>query len=570
MLKMKGILEMKKRLVSAVLLITLLLAVAVGCKQSPSADTGSPGQSASSPGQSANSPGQSATGDGSSVPATGAPPNANEKDYSEHVVISLASVQVNESVDYNNGDEFTKWWTSKFNFSWDITGLGWDVWSERLRVWIYAGDMPDVVTWDYNHGEAIKYIEEGLVYRFPDDWKERWPNVAKAYADTMLGPALEEMVGGTYVLPKPVYSTLKPTEKIVPHTTAYIRKDWAQAVGFEIKDYYTVSEIMEFARLLVEHDPGHVGSALVPLALRPDLAWIFFVNSNSTHAGGGFYKGDDGRYQWGPASQDTLAGLKLYQQAFREGLLSPEFYAYSGEQDNYQFYITGVAGVTMFQGMAGAMQVTADYFKNNLNLEYDDAVHTCAIIGEDGKYHSPEQINFWTAYLFSPKITQAKFERYMDMLDFASSPEANVFIRMGFEGIDWEYDENGELVSLLGDQLVPQKYPSVYPCYDAMYILANEFQLINPAYRKEFREREIFLYETKYSLGDEKTLPAIDWDVQLYSSPAKNRLSYNWATQYAEFVLADGDIETAWRNWINSQSYLIDPVLEEFNMNFAG
>lgn len=204
------------------------------------------------------------------------PSGGEGSDYDKHLVISLASIQVNESTDYNNGDEFTKWWTKKFNFEWDITGLGWDVWSERLRVWINSGDMPDVCTWDYNHGEALKYIEEGLIYRLPDNWKERWPNVAKAYNDTELGPALEEMVGGTYVLPKPVYSTLKPTEKVVPHTTAYIRKDWAKAVGFEIKDYYTITEILEFARLLKEQDPGGLGDALVPLAVRPGYGAFVF------------------------------------------------------------------------------------------------------------------------------------------------------------------------------------------------------------------------------------------------------------------------------------------------------
>ena len=493
-----------------------------------------------------------------------------EKDYSEHLVISLASIQVNESTDYNNGDEFTKWWTEKYNFEWDIIGLGWDVWAERLRVWINSGDMPDVATWDYNHGEAMNYIDQGLIYRLPDDWKERWPNVAKAYEDSQLGPALEEMVGGTYILPKPIFSTVKPTEKVVPHTTVYLRKDWAQAVGFELKDYYTVSELLEYARLIKEQDPGNVGDALVPIAVRPEMALNFFVKSNSTYSEGAFYKDENGNYQWGPAHEDTLTGLQLYRQAFEEGLISPEFYAYTGSDDNAQFYVTGVAGATMMQGMAGAMTQCETSIKDNLGLAYDDVVHTCFIIGEDGKYHSPEHINYWTTVIFSPDISQEKFERYMDMMDFASSEEANIFLRMGFEGIDWEYDENGEVVSLLGDTVASEKYPSVYPCYDAMYILADEFQLINPSYRKEFRDRVVQLYEEKYAMGDEETIPSIDWDVQLYSSDAKNKLSYNWVNEYAELILEEGDLETNWKNWIEEQDYLIQPVIDELNTEFGG
>lgn len=506
----------------------------------------------------------------SSEQSSDAAAGEEEKDYSEHLVISLASIQVNESTDYNNGDEFTKWWTEKYNFEWDIIGLGWDVWAERLRVWINSGDMPDVATWDYNHGEAMNYIDQGLIYRLPDDWKERWPNVAKAYEDSQLGPALEEMVGGTYILPKPIFSTVKPTEKVVPHTTVYLRKDWAQAVGFELKDYYTVSELLEYARLIKEQDPGNVGDALVPIAVRPEMALNFFVKSNSTYSEGAFYKDENGNYQWGPAHEDTLTGLQLYRQAFEEGLISPEFYAYTGSDDNAQFYVTGVAGATMMQGMAGAMTQCETSIKDNLGLAYDDVVHTCFIIGEDGKYHSPEQINYWTTVIFSPDISQEKFERYMDMMDFASSEEANIFLRMGFEGIDWEYDENGEVVSLLGDTVASEKYPSVYPCYDAMYILADEFQLINPSYRKEFRDRVVQLYEEKYAMGDEETIPSIDWDVQLYSSDAKNKLSYNWVNEYAELILEEGDLETNWKNWIEEQDYLIQPVIDELNTEFGG
>lgn len=511
------------------------------------------------------------TPDNGTPAPTGEADNAGgEQGYEEHLVISLASVQVNESVDYNNGDEFTKWWTEKFNFEWDVIGLSWDVWAERLRVWINSEDMPDVATWDYNHGEAMNYIEQGLIYRLPDDWKERWPNVALAYEDSQLGPALEEMVGGTYILPKPIFSTVKPTEKVVPHVTVYLRKDWAQAVGFELKDYYTVTELLEYARLIKEQDPGNVGAALVPIAARPEMALNIFVKSNATYAEGGFYKDADGNYQWGPANEDTLTGLQLYQQAFKEGLISPEFYAYTGTDDNAQFYVTGVAGATMMQGMAGAMTQCETSMRDNLGLEYDDVVHTCFIVGEDGKYHSPEQINYWTTVIFSPSISQEKFERYMDMMDFAASEENNVFLRMGFEDVDWKYDENGEIVSLLGDKVASEKYPSVYPCYDAMYILADEFQLINPSYKKEFRDRVVKLYEEKYALGDEATIPSIDWDVQLYSSDAKNKLSYNWINEYAELVLEEGDLEANWRSWVEEQQYLIKPVIDELNAEFGG
>ena len=65
-----------------------------------------------------------------------------------------------------------------------------------------------------------------------------------------------------------------PGDVVVNHESVYLREDWANAVGFEIKDAYTASEIMEYARLVKEQDPGNVGTILrtadawnVPVAL---------------------------------------------------------------------------------------------------------------------------------------------------------------------------------------------------------------------------------------------------------------------------------------------------------------
>ena len=80
-----------------------------------------------------------------------------------------------------------------------------------------------------------------------------------------------------------------------------------------------------------------MGAALVPIAARPEMALNIFIKSNATYAEGGFYKDADGNYQWGPANEDTLTGLQLYQQAFKEGLISPEFYAYTGTDDKRSF-----------------------------------------------------------------------------------------------------------------------------------------------------------------------------------------------------------------------------------------
>lgn len=123
--------------------------------------------------------------------------------YKDELKISLASTIKTTESDFDN--VYHKYFTDKFNIKWDYNYIEWDSWAEKLRLWINSGDLPDVASWNYVHGDALNYIDQGLLYKLPDDWKERWPNVAAAYKLTGLGDELEKAVGGTYVLPRPVY-----------------------------------------------------------------------------------------------------------------------------------------------------------------------------------------------------------------------------------------------------------------------------------------------------------------------------------------------------------------------------
>ena len=496
-------------------------------------------------------------------------------EYAEHMVFQVASTNINESVDYN-ADALSKYFEDMFNFEWDIISLPSENDEEKIRVWINAGNMPEVVIGgSYKSGEMMNYIDQGLLYRFPDDWKDRWPNAAKAFELTSLGDAVAEQAGGTYIFPRAIFASNYPAEKVVPHYLVYLRKDWAEAVGFPLKDAYKTSELMEYARLIKEKDPGNVGSRLVPMAIRPGFNCYTFTLPNSAYSGGAdtsceFYVGEDGQYRWGPASEATLTGLKLYKQAYDEGLLHPEFYAYTGQEAEEDFYIAGIAGMTVQFGMASYMALTENYLRENLGLEYDDVVHTALILGEDGAYHAPELINYAGYVMFSPNISEEKFCRYMDLMDYAATDYGQMVIRMGFEGVDWNYGEQGEILSLYAEgDSARSKYPSIYPIYHRLVIMSDDFTLINPAYRQQYRDRVAKMYTLKNEYATDESIAPIDWNVQLHSSDAMSRISINFGDEYATVVLSSGNIEDNWNNWVKSYAYLIDPVLQELNDSYA-
>lgn len=538
----------------------LSLALAAGLAACGGGDTSSQKQGAAGSGG-------AGTDSKASQTSQAAQTGTGEKDYAEKMKVTLATIQVQDGKDYTYGDEFTKFWAEKYNIEWEITSLTWENWAERLRVWINSNDMPDMAVWNYIHGEAVTYSEQGLVKELPEGWKTTWPNLAKAYGDTTMNEGVEEKLGGTYFLLRPVFSANRPAEKLSAHMSAYVRQDWADAVGYELKDAMKWSELMEYARLVKEKDPGKVGDNFYPIVIRSGNVYV--VQNNSTYSGitgTPFYKGADGKYQWGGASEDTLTGLKLYRQMYEEGLLHPEFYTLQDPDDIASFYTTGTSAMIFREGMAAPMQQMETEMKTNLNLEFSTVARPVTMLGEDGKYHGSVVTNYWCANAFSPNIEEAKLERLLDMMDYSCTEEGQQLIRMGFEGTDWEKGSDGEFKSLLPEgSLLNEKY-AIHPVYGNMMILSDDFQFISPSFKKEYRDKVKEMYQLREELSDDETLPAEpDWTVQFYASTALNLASMTYADEYAALVTKEGDIETNWKNWVQEKNNIIAPVLDELN-----
>lgn len=535
----------------AVMILAVLMLQIVGCSQ--------PGSSSAAPAPSGSSAGSA---------ESAAAPADSEKVYSEHEVVSYA-VYGDEFTDINS-DDFAKMWGEKFNIEWDLISMSADTWDEKIRIWTNAQDLPDVAQWEYKHADAAGFVDQGLVKKLPDDWKSRWPNLAAAYENTVLGPLLDEQYGGTYFLPRPIFANNKPTETMVTHEGIYMRKDWLKAVDAEIKVSYTIDELMEIARKIKEQDPGQVGDGLVPIGNNVTNLPYVFVYSLSSHSKQGetFYKGEDGQYRWGPADEDTLTALEYYQQAYEEGLIDPEFFS-SGK--NYQdvFYTEASSAMCQAPGMAQVALRFSNNFKTNFDIDTDQWLHFAFVTDNEGRYHGVEATNYWGVLMFSPDIDDERLERVLDVLDYSTTDQGQTEIRMGIEGVDWERDANGGLVSLMPEgTTLFDKYYCIRPFYHNLYITSDDFGLVNPAYPQVFRDMSRNQYEAKEAAMTPETFYPIDWDANFYDSDAMRRCSFNLAEEYAALVVAPGDMETKWNNWVAEKMQLVQPVLDELNAKF--
>lgn len=549
-----------KKLIAALLASLMVLSTAA-CSNGET-------QSSSSQQSGTNS---SAAGETSSVETSD---TGEEGTYDTHVDLSWYKEGITGHEINYDGDALGQFWQDKFNVTIDLTAATMDDsdWNERLRIWINSGDMPDVAHWGFNYGELADYAAQDAVYRFPDDWKERWPNVAASQEYVPGAAVAEEKLGGTYVLFRTIFANHRPSERLSYHALLYMRKDWMEACGVEIKETYSPSELVEIAEKFRDQDPGGLGSQLVPISIRTYDMLKLYPGTDFTPAMDGYYKDENGQFQWAPADERTLESLKKYQNLYTSGLLDPEFYTLTRYEGTEKFYIGGTAGIVLDDGMGYMIQSRIeDGLQKNLGLDPDEVLHIAQLVGEDGKYHYREDMNFYGSIIFSPNLTDEEFERAMDILDFCSTEEGQEIINMGFEGEDWELDENGEYVSLLPNEItgnassiLGSKYPSADVFFGGV-ILGDDFQFVSPNYTKETRDIISHFYELRDELSDETTLLPREYDYEFYSSRAKTQANMDLSEEYAQLILKEGDLETNWKNWVDEKMQLVQPLLDELN-----
>ncbi len=506
--------------------------------------------------------------------------SAEEKQY-DRVTITYTCPQVVAGFDYNapNGDGYSRWILDKFNIDFQGTNVSWNDWNSQLITWINAKDMTDVAIYNFGTGtatEAAKIVSKGLLYKLPDDWKERWPGVADVYSKTSLGPYLEELYGGTYFIPRARFYYNLPGDPLANHWCLWMRTDWLQAVGAEVKHSYTIPEVLEIAEKIKEQDPGQVGFDLAPLCMDTGNAASFFLRANSTYWDT-FYKDADGKYQWGAAAPQTLEGLKYWFQAYNkgEGVLDPEYYTLDHEKDMEKFQTLGTAGISYLGGQTADVENYRFTFKERTGHEYED-FHMANLLGADGYYHQQDLINFWGAVCFKPDVDPAVFERWMDLMEWTCSEDGYPATEMGLKGEDWDRDENGEIISLrdpadpipLTGGIGEAKYPSLGHVLGSV-ILWDDLAMDNPNIRKDLREESRLLYKLRTDESTPETFVKVDWNLYMNDSDALRAVNgIQYADEFSNMVTtaqSEEELVELYNNWIADKQAIVEPAIKSLN-----
>lgn len=539
---------MKRTRILAMMLAVLLFAVGLGgCVQTPATSTGATSQTPS----------------GDSQETTPASKPANDPfAKTVHFTATGNPTSLSEGVNYMN-DAIYQLLNKKYNFTFEVYPTTYDNWADKNRLWITAGDMPDTVFWNLEYSEYVNYAQQGLIKALPDGWENDYPNLAKSVDATGVKEKIK-LDGKTYAIPLVIFYALSPLKPTVAHMSLYYRADWLTKLGMEpFGDIITLDQMESYAK-------GCISSGLCTAGLDASFGNIVNMYVSMSNPGWNMFYKKDGKYVWGPAQPETLDGIKLLKKYYDNGVIDADFYLNKAVDQRNQFY-SGLNCLIIDTGNVDDVQMRyTEFQKANPDLDAYAAIKLTTVAGPDGKYHGAGITNFWSSMIYSPKIEDETLTRLLAMEDYLATTEGQELVRMGIEGTDWKRTADG--YELLRAKNPDGTYPSlgtVYPSFNFWWvhpILPDDFSFANPSSNKQIVNNVLGIYTAKMQ-GD--VLPS-DPDYNFFASEAKARYSVDVNSEIIKLIMdKNADLDAEWAAFLESQSVMSQPVLDDLNKAFG-
>lgn len=558
---------MKMKKIIAVLLAVLMVSMAfAGCQQN-SGESGAP-SSKSQETESVPEAGSSNAAEPSAVSS------GDEDAFAEHVSITIASVAGSDSTNCV-GDEIYEYTCDRFNCDIEHLPISWSNWDEQVRLWVSSGDMPDMVMYAFGstgsyYAEYLSWVNQGLLKAFPDNWKEKYPNMARAIAATGMEDALT-VDGKIYLQLHPQTLNFYPWDTYLNQNSFIYRKDWAKKLGMDFTDgSITLDEMAEFVKGCKENDFDGNGNVIPVTSSAGNMtSMLMELVSPGWNT---FYK-KDGSYVWGPAQPETLEGILQFKKYYDNGTLDPDFYLDTGSE-NYSIFAAGnCVGLLGPGGMNNYTGRASMFSAQNPGMDVHECIGTAAICNNsDGKPVQCLGPNFWGGNFFSPSIDDAVLERCMAILDWMSTEEGQIVGTVGLEGVHWK-EENGKRVATReldeAGNMLPLSTVSPFSKFlGSCAVTFEDTSFIDGAY-DEFQTQEVMTaYDVKAANID--NCLQLGTEYCSFISDAKSQYSSDPQSEIIRLVVTPGlDIETEWNRWIESQQVVVQPILDDLQEAFG-
>lgn len=424
------------------------------------------------------------------------------------------------------------------------TGIKLDLWfystetyRERLNVVMGSGDLPDII-----HGLPLAQINElggQGVFAPINDYLDQLPNFRALYAENpendWVMKSYSDDQGNLYTWP------LYGLNREVNHGFLY-RKDIFDKLGIPL--WNSTEEFYQALKKLKEAYPD-----TYPYASKTE-AWIFRDWGYGWGVVGENYPAyyDEETGKWGltytqPEYKDMLDFMK---QLYNEGLLDPEFV--TDTQANWTAKMTNDQAFVTFDWI-GRLDMFYDQVKE-VNPEYD--LRYGNPVGPTFKIRSLPMISIYGHAVRNNEKAEIAFK----LLDYLTSPSGAELMTIGQEGINYEFDENGNVVypELKDHDLIEIKLlENTYGLWVQGFYLRTDRRSVYYNFTEKEQEAQDMMKDMKHPLDpvlkftDEETSIIADHAQQLQKAGEEFSAKYVMTPSY-------GDHE--WNAWLQQAKQL--------------
>lgn len=338
------------------------------------------------------------------------------------------------------GSRVQKELEEKYNVKFNLVVLpGWTDGQSQISLLMASNDMPNIMWWWSMDTEYNKWVQAGLL----DDvsaYMDKY-TVIRDYYNKMDPKTLfyaSEADGSIYRIPGDVS---EPSCE-----NLWIRQDWLD--NLNLKTPTTIEELNEVLRAFTEDDPDGNGQNDT-YGLGGDgydfrSFWPWIQSYDQTHYER-FCVDDDGVVTYGPANEGTKNWVSDVADLYAKGYITPNI---TQNTDRDEQMANGGFGVTYswcaWNNPDAAPMMS--FYASNPDAKW---VPIDMVKGSNGNPQDDPGTSAAWAY-FAITNTASDPERLYATWDDMCDSDNYIARRFGIEGTDYEYDENGQYVAIVG------------------------------------------------------------------------------------------------------------------------
>lgn len=495
-------------------------------------------------------------------------PSEGEKTYDTNITIKMNVLDAEKT----GNTAKDAWFNEKFNVTWDFIPVTWGDWTEKVRAWVAADDMPDILWWDMkiNHTSEFRtWAKAGAFREIPADLSA-WPNLAALREQMVSDDMMLSIDGKLYGWPT---SRQNPEwlQNAYNPVFAY-RRDWAKAVGmYKEGDMYTWDEVKAMIKAVQEQDPGNNGAGAT-IGITSET-WVFpgvFMEIlGYAEDRNGYVLNEEGNYVPYFTTDAYRQELKFVTDLFQGGYIWKDQVVDSGSDGANNFF-AGKAFMFLGNNSAGWFSGTCypKMVDTGVVASSEDVAPMIVYSPVDNKsFWLAETEDYWTVAHFSHNVDDEKMNRVLDMWDWLASEEGRIFRVAGVEGQDYEVNDDGTY-TILWEKNPDGSYISPY--VDAAF---NQYTPPTLTYGATETSR-MDGYEV-YKTIDEfmQTSPdyhvhPLNWELQTFDGPQYSlygAFNSDVTAKITEIIAGGGDVDAQWDAFLAEMEPKWQPIADELN-----